>query len=334
MECTLVQHPAAASATSTITVLRIDPSQPADVDVTAVSADGNLVYSSLDRLYVATTDWGWGWQSLRDGERQPTTAIHAFSVDGTQTEYVASGTVAGTVPDRWAFSEYDGNLRVASTLGQVWSPRETVVTVFEEDADRLSVVGSVGGLGENEQIHAVRWFDEVAVIVTFRQVDPLYTVDLGDPTSPRVLGELKIPGFSEYLHPIGDDLLLGVGQDATNQGQLRGSQLSTFDLTELTDVTRLATLGLGTHVYSAVEEDSRAFTYLADQRLAFIPVSDWSGGSEVAVARVDDQGRLDLVTTIELSGWGGDARVLPIEDDRVAVVSHGRVVQLLDVNQL
>ncbi len=341
LDCTDVRHPAVSSATSTITVMTLDPSHAAVVDVTAVSADGDLVYAALDRLYVATSTagwgWDWGWRELptrRLDTENLTTDIHAFSIDGPETEYVASGTVDGAVSDRWAFSEHEGNLRLASTVGPTWSPRETVVSVLEEDGAKLRIIGSVGGLGEDEQVHAVRWFDDVAIVVTFRQVDPLYTVDLTDPTKPAVTGELKIPGFSEYLHPLGGDMVLGVGQDATVFGGQRGAQLSTFDIADIADVDRVATLGLGKYATSPVEQDSRAFTYLPEQRLAFIPVSGSRGGNDVAVARVSAQGGLDLVTSIELDGWGGDARVLPLDDDRVAVVSQGEITDILDVTLL
>ena len=92
------------------------------------------------------------------------------------------------------------------------------VVVLDERDGRLVQVGELDGLGVGEQIQSVRWFDDLAVMVTFRQMDPLYTIDLSDPAHPRRLGELKIPGFSAYLHPIGDDRLLGLGSDATSQG--------------------------------------------------------------------------------------------------------------------
>ena len=97
----------------------------------------------------------------------------------------------------------------------------------------LREVGRVGGLGKGEQIYAVRFIGHVSYVVTFRQVDPLYTVDLSDPTNPRVRGELKILGYSAYLHPVGDGVLLGVGQDASGQGRIRGTQISLFDISGL-----------------------------------------------------------------------------------------------------
>jgi hypothetical protein len=336
VSCTDVRHPDDRSRSlGTISVVTVDPSSPTDLDATAVTAAGNLVYASTDRLYVATGSsgiWGWGFDSAlsqRDGGAS--TQIHAFSVDGTETEYVASGEVPGTVPDRWAFSEYEGTLRVASSLGNVWQPRESIVSTLVEGDGELTVTGSVGGMGENEQIQAVRWFGDIAVVVTFRQTDPLYTLDLSDITDPRVLGELKIPGFSAYLHPLGGDLVLGVGQDATSRGSQLGSQLSTFDLSDLRDPTRVATLRFVHQSFSPVENDSRSFTYLPDARLAFVPVGGWRSQDQVKIVAVGTDGQFTRQATAQIEGSAQSARALPLGDGRVAIVSGGDDVQLLDV---
>ena len=107
------------------------------------------------------------------------------------------------------------------------------MTTLARREGSLARLGQVGGLGKGERIYSVRFIDDVGYVVTFRQVDPLYTVDLSAPANPRVRGELKIRGYSAYLHPVGRDLLLGVGQDATEQGQLLGTQLSLFDVSDV-----------------------------------------------------------------------------------------------------
>ncbi len=347
LDCSDVTRPQEQAGLGTISVLTFDP-QTDDLDTLAVAAGGSLVYSSTDRMYVATSESDqWLMPLVMDVARdvvgglsigtanRMSTGIHAFDVSADTTTYVASGEVRGWTPDRWSFSEHEGRLRVASMLGEVWSPRETVVTVLEEEGDRLTAVGSVGAMGEDEQIQSVRWFDDLAVIVTFRQTDPLYTVDLSVPQQPRVLGELKIPGFSAYLHPIGDDLLLGVGQDATTQGRTRGSQVSSFDLSDLADPTRVATLDLGRRVWSPVEEDARAFSYLPEHRLGLVPVTAWGGGGTgVAVVRVGPDGSLSEAARLRVPGWGDGTRALPLADGRVAVIARGDVQELFDPSTL
>lgn len=318
VDCADVRHPRTGAGFGTVSLLTFDAEDPTERDATAVTAEGETVYSSADRLYLAT----WAGETA--------TQVHAFSLDGTTTSYVASGKVDGTLKDRWSMDEHAGVLRLAVAHGPGWSPTENGITTLREEGDRLVVVGSVRGLGPEEEIKSVRWFDDLAVVVTFQQTDPLYTVDLSDPARPRTLGQLKIPGFSEYLHPIGDGLLLGVGQDASRTGQTRGAQASLFDLGDLTTPRRLATLGLGKDTQAAAGYDPRAFTWLADKGVALTSVSHaWSGRSSLVELRVGDDGTLTEVDRWRLPGWdGGQARALPLPDGSVAVVTG--IVQLVE----
>jgi uncharacterized secreted protein with C-terminal beta-propeller domain len=327
LDCSDVTHPETASGLGTLSVLTLDPTAPTAVESTAISAVGDQVYASTDRLYVATSaGGGWFWED--DSSRISHTEVHAFDVAGSDTAYVASGKVPGYAPDRWSFSEHEGRLRVATTEQRLFRDVESTVTVLEEIGSRLVAVGSVSGMGPGEQIQSVRWFGDLAIVVTFEQTDPLYTVDLSDPSAPTVLGELKIPGFSAYLHPLGDDLLLGVGQDATNTGRTTGSQVSSFNLSDLREPTRISALDLGRHTYSPVEDDARTFTYLPEQRLALIPVLTWSGrGDRLMLVRVGEDGSLSESESVEVhSGYG--LRALPLADGRVAVADRGDITLL------
>ena len=146
------------------------------------------------------------------------------------------------------------------------------MTTLTRRDDRLARLGQVGGLGKGERIYSVRFIDDVGYVVTFRQVDPLYTVDLADPSTPRVRGELKISGYSAYLHPVGNDLLLGVGQDATEQGRVLGTQLSLFDISDVARPRRLHQRTVAPGASSDVEYDHHAFLWWASRNLAVMPV--------------------------------------------------------------
>jgi hypothetical protein len=286
MGCGAVRHPSVQSGLGIISVLTLDTADDgAKLDkgkAAGVVSNGELVYASTDRLYVATTDGGWNSPRPVDmttnspREQETRTRIHAFNVTGrNDSPYVATGSVPGFLLGRWALSEYQGKLRVATTTGQPWAPPEgtqsqSSVIVLGEKGDELRKLGSVSGLGKGEQIRAVRWFDDIAAIVTFRQTDPLYLVDLADPAHPAIRGELKVNGYSAYLHPVGGDRLLGIGQDADDTGRVTGLQVSSFDLRNLAKPTRTAALSYG-RGYTDVEHDSRAFTYLPDRRLAVLP---------------------------------------------------------------
>jgi uncharacterized secreted protein with C-terminal beta-propeller domain len=147
------------------------------------------------------------------------------------------------------------------------------VTTLGDDGGRLVQRGQVGGLGRGERIYAVRFMGDVGYVVTFRQVDPLYTLDLADPANPVVRGELKIPGYSAYLHPVGDDLLLGIGQEATGDGRVQGLQMSLFDVSDLARPVRLQKLQLGDRFSgSAAEWDHHAFLWWPATNLAVLPI--------------------------------------------------------------
>lgn len=323
--CSDVAHPEYTSGFGTVTVVSFDPADPADRRTTAVTTSSDLVYSSTDRLYLTTSRWGW-WEKGA-GAKRPTTAVHSFALDGLGTSYVATGEVPGQLRDRWSLSEYDGRLRVATALGRdPWNPEENAVVVLEEAGGDLVEVGRVGRMGLREQIQSVRWFGDVAVVVTFRQVDPLYTIDLSEPTAPRVVGALKIPGFSSYLHPVGGDLLLGLGQDADRRGRTRGAQAAVFDLADLADPRRVDTLTFGRNTEFTAAWDTRSFTYLPDRRTAVATLADWGGQARFVELAVGEDGSLTRRASHVVRGWAASsARALPLEDGRVALVSRGTV---------
>jgi hypothetical protein len=275
--CRQVRRPAQFSGLGTVTILTIDMAAglPA-VDADAVLSDVDTVYAAVGSLYVATQRYAGPPRKPNQPPPQITSAIHRFVAGDGATEYRSSGLVPGSVLNQFALSEHAGHLRVASTDNPLWWPggdrpqSQSFVTVLRENGANLVQVGQVGGLGRGERIFGVRFIGDAAYVVTFRQTDPLYTVDLSNPAAPALKGELKVLGYSAYLHPVGDDLLLGVGQDATETGDELGTQLSLFDVRDLSNPTRLAqvTIGDGT---SVAEFDHRAFLYWAPARLAVVP---------------------------------------------------------------
>jgi len=176
------------------------------------------------------------------------------------------------------------------------------VWVLRPDGTELVTVGSVGGLGQTEQIYAVRFLGTQAYVVTFRQTDPLYVIDLSDPTHPAVTGELKIPGYSAYLHPVGEGLLLGVGQDADLDGRTQGTKLSLFDVSDPSDPREISSLPIGG--YSEAEWDHKAFLFWPEDGTIVIPVSpSWQGcGPAVDCLAADITGAGGGVVVAQLQG--------------------------------
>jgi uncharacterized secreted protein with C-terminal beta-propeller domain len=152
---------------------------------------------------------------------------------------------------------------------------DSVVTVLRNEGGELRKIGAVGGLGLGEQIQSVRFMGDIGYVVTFRQIDPLYTIDLRDPSNPRVLGELKIPGFSSYLHPIGDGLLLGIGRDADLSGRTTGMQVTVFDVADLANPTELQRVSLP-DASSEAEWDHHAFLWWPETSTVVVPVQEFA----------------------------------------------------------
>ncbi len=286
--CRRVRRPARFAGLGMLSVLTFDLDRglfPVDSD--AIMTDGDTVYGSPDALYVATERWLEPGVDPDELPSDTTTLVHRLTGgERPVTTYAGSAAVPGYLIGQFALSEHAGYLRVATTADPPWSEdaregrSESLVTVLAARERRLVRVGRVSGLGRGERIYAVRFMGDVGFVVTFRETDPLYALDLRDPRAPRVAGELKIPGYSAYLHPVGDGLLLGVGQDATARGELRGSQVSLFDVSDLRRPVRVAQRGFGARSGSPVEEDHRAFMFWEPTGLAVLPLTvdapDWN----------------------------------------------------------
>ncbi|MGH2898369.1 MAG: beta-propeller domain-containing protein, partial [Solirubrobacteraceae bacterium] len=307
--CDDVRHPRRFSGLDLLTVLTIDLDKGLyDVDRDAIMAGAQTVYASTTGLYVASQRYVSALESGRAVPQGSRTEIHRFDASKPgQTSYASSGSVAGFVLNQYSLSELDGALRVASTEqpawfdGQIARDSESFVTVLAEHGRRLETLGRAEGLGRGERIYAVRFAGDRGYVVTFRQVDPLYVLDLSRKTDPRVAGELKILGYSAYLHPISDDLLLGVGQDASAEGRTLGTQLSLFDVSDARRPVRRAQVSLGADSSSSAEFDPHAFLFWQPTSLAVVPLSSYGDagpefegavGFRVGAAGIGEAGRI------------------------------------------
>jgi hypothetical protein len=282
VDCDAIIRPTVYSGSNLLTVLSLDLAGAtlADPKPVTVLGDGQTVYSNGEDLYIAT-DMRWR-QAVASGTRikvDSGTTVYQFDTSKPgRPSFVAGGGVPGYLINQYAMSARDGYLRVATTSGNAnWEGDSAVnsqsgVYVLHPDGANLVQVGKVEGLGKGEKIYAVRFLDTTAYVVTFKQTDPLFTVDLSDPTRPRVRGELKINGYSSYLHPIGDGRLIGIGQDVDSYLRTAGTQISLFDVSNLDRPSRLAVLGLpGSN--SEAEFDPHAFLYWPANGLLVVPLN-------------------------------------------------------------
>jgi hypothetical protein len=283
VQCSNAFHPEEFSGFDLLTIVTLDLSQGLLPETsTGLMAGGSTLYATADSIYVAQQRWI-DWSEESPDVDGITTDIHAFDSSDDTVVYRASGSVPGFLLNQFAMDEWQGDLRVATTRTPQWfgsgEQSDSVVSVLRADDGELNVIGSVEGLGVTEQIRSVRFLGPLGYVVTFRQTDPLYVVDLSDPTTPEVKGELKINGYSAYLHPYGDGQLVGIGQDATEQGRTLGLQVSLFDVTDSEAPTRTDALSLS-NAYTEAEWNHLAVTAWRDR--FFVPFQRW-GGEEVFI---------------------------------------------------
>ncbi len=248
-------------------------------DMVGAMVAGGTVYASTDSLYIASPHYSWNQRGYATYD----TEVHQFSLAdrGGKPRYVATGRVEGHVLNEFSMSEYNGDLRIATT-DWAWDGTQggNNVFVLRPRDGRLDVIGALRGLAKGERIYAGRMFGDKGYLVTFRQTDPLFTLDLRDPTHPRVAGELKINGFSSYIHPMGGDLLLTIGQDADENGRVKGIHLQVFDVADPAHPRRRfheSFEAKGTYSYSAAQYDHHAFTYDPVTGTLALPYYEYSG---------------------------------------------------------
>ena len=347
LDCAAIRLPARFSGLGLLSILTLDLRRGLDArDADAIVSDGEVVYASASGMYVTTTRWFAPAEQTGSPAIGPHTVIHKFDTrDPVRTRYRASGSVPGFLHRQWSMSELRGQLRVASTELPPWNASDATsqsfVTVLDEEAGALIPVGRVGGIGRGEQVYAVRFVGDQGYVVTFRRVDPLHVLDLSDPTRPRVVGELEIPGYSSYLHPIGPGLLLGVGQDADAIGRVNGAQVSVFDVSDPRNPRRVQHHSLG-RAWSEAEWEHHAFLYWPPTALLVLPLQGplngvrapdggWFAGAvalRAAPTGVDELGRLQHPTS---SGQDASVRRAMVARGSLYTVSpRGILVSTLD----
>lgn len=230
-----------------------------------ISVLGNCytLYSSIDSLYICDNVY-----KEVDGHYSTYTDIYKFHFSGNEISFVNSNTVIGDVLNQFSLDEYKGYLRVATTL----EFKDNGITILDEN---MNIVGELRGLAQGERIYSARFTGDTGYVVTFRTVDPLFTFDLSDPSNPKVTGELKMPGYSEYLHPYSENILIGIGQDASEtDGLYQGLKISLFDVTDDFNPKEIDNYYLGNRgTSSPIEANHKALAYYPSKDVFGFPVT-------------------------------------------------------------
>ncbi len=257
--------PEETDTASYLVMASINMEQPdAFTDTAAVVTAADKFYVSRNNIYITDRKYvEYGQQ----GPQSDSTRIYRFSYQDGKMKKEAEGTVKGTLRDDMAMNEYQGYLRMVTTvesqnvqeikdditgevLGYDGMDAATTNSLYVLD-DKLNVAGKIENLAKDELVYSARFMGDTGYFVTFRQTDPLFSVDLSDPKQPKILGELKISGFSEYLHFYGENLLLGIGMEADeNTGVTDGLKLSMFDISNSSDVKEQSRLHLSGYDYA------------------------------------------------------------------------------------
>ncbi|TXT34203.1 MAG: hypothetical protein FD138_1717, partial [Planctomycetota bacterium] len=322
-----------ADSDSLLSVVSIDTrsSQPGLVSSSSVLASWtNGIYANQDHLYVFSPVYG-------DGTTQTRILEFAWANGDREIELLGTGVVDGTLLNQFSADEYNGNLRIATTTFNYDSEtgefsQSNNLTILENVDGDLAPIGSVDGFAEGEQIHSVRFDGDRAFVVTFRKVDPLFVFDLSDPSSPAIVGELHVPGYSSYLQVIDQNHLLAIGRSTEDQA----AKVTLYDISDPTAPTEIDDDVLPQWTWSLAEWDSMAVGWFASKQTLAIPVSgfdsdyDWHNELMVFHVDVNQAGESAIQTTGSVSSDGYVSRSSFIENVLYTISSNSVIAS--DIN--
>ncbi|MFH1682320.1 MAG: beta-propeller domain-containing protein [Candidatus Woesearchaeota archaeon] len=255
------------------------------IEKEVIVGSGQNVYASLENIYIAQTSWpryGLVGEQMNNEER---TIITRLSLDKGKISYEAAGKVKGNILNQFSMDEFDKHFRIATTSGDMWSkenPSSNNIYVFDQD---LKQTGALEDLAPGEKIYSVRFMGKKGYVVTFKKVDPLFVIDLSDHKNPQVLGKLKIPGYSDYLHPYDENHIIGIGKEAVEAEEslktgrqldfawYQGVKMAIFDVSDVENPVELHKVVIGDRgTDSPVLYDHKAFLFNKDKELLVIPI--------------------------------------------------------------
>lgn len=258
--------------------------EPADISAYLGSSQG--IYASRESLYVTLGHTRWDGRGIYHSS----TRVFKFALEGGTIGYVARGEVPGTILNQFSMDEFRDNFRIATTTGDMWRDDEFTSknNVYILNGD-LEIIGRLEGIAPTERIYAMRFMGEKGYMVTFRQVDPFFVLDLKDPEKPEMLGYLKIPGYSDYLHPYDEDHILGFGKEVEEEGEFAldaGFKMALFDVSDVEAPVEKFKLEVGHRgTDSELLRDHRALLFSREKDIIAFPISirerpeDFTGGA-------------------------------------------------------
>ncbi|MBC7959872.1 MAG: beta-propeller domain-containing protein [Vallitaleaceae bacterium] len=250
------------------------------VDVKTYLGSAETVYASADNLYLSFTKYEYASQYntlIYVPNYNKTTTIYKFKCENGLVNYEARGSVPGSILNQFSLDEFEGNLRIATTTGEMWdttNPSKNNVFILNSN---LENIGKLEGLAPGERIYSTRFAGNRIYMVTFRQVDPLFVIDASVPTAPKLLGDLKVPGFSTYMHILDENHILGFGSDTVEKdGRVTtgGFKISLFDVTDPTAPIEKSHEVIGVAgTYSELQYNHKALMISLSKGIMAFPIS-------------------------------------------------------------
>ncbi len=315
-------------------VLSLDD-KSAEPKMNAFLGGAEEIYCTKEEVFVAETLYT-TW--TQDGElvvkdslgnkHEMATKIHKMEIADNGVNYIATVTVGGNFINQFSMDKYGDYFRIA-TNGMNWNSkkRETMVYVVDKD---MKIIGFLGGIAPEEQMKSARFMGNVLYLVTFMQTDPLFVVDLSVPEKPEIKGELKIPGFSTYLHPAGDGLLIGVGEGGTMTGTDGTAKISLFDVSDPYNLKELDNYSTGTYAYFT--GNHKEFVVVDDNTFGVTLYYDHTSGKLVVFSITDGGIVIDNIYNAKTGSGYGKTRGIFINDN-VYVVNEAGVVSYKNGNE-
>ena len=261
-----------------------------ELNVESIFGAGTNIYCSQNNLYLVNSNYMYSYDSNQ-------IQIFKFRLNNGTTEVLGMAELKGTINDQFSLDEYDGYLRVATTEYKYnrFSGKERMINHMFVLDEGMEVVGQTEDYAKGERIYAVRFVGKVGYVVTFEQVDPLFVMDLSDPTNPVIKGELEIPGYSSYLHPYDETHIIGIGSNVEPNGyggvHNTNMKMSMFDVSDLENPKEVFSIdiGEGDYVYSEIQYNHKALLYDEERELIGFPISD-DDGSGFVIYKINDDG--------------------------------------------
>ena len=283
--CTGIGYVEDVEARNFITLAAISMTdEDKEIEKETVLGNGQNVYASLNSIYIAQSHYEYGLGKLTE-ENHEKTIITKFNLNKGKITYQATGEVPGRILNQFSMDEHDNHFRIATTKGNSWGNKESTNNVYVLNSN-LNVAGELEDLAPGERIYSVRFMGDRGYVVTFKKVDPLFVIDLANPNNPNVLGKLKIPGYSDYLHPYDENHIIGIGKDTVEaaedlKGQrnldfawYQGVKMAIFDVSDVENPIELHKIIIGDRgTNSEALHNHKAFLFDREKNLLVLPIT-------------------------------------------------------------